>query len=337
MEARKVPSRAPRVSPDRAAGCGGGSPCGGARHPGGRGARRDPRLPALGDRGGGLRSPADTRPAHRGMADGSARRRRRRARLPNPARRERRIVPGRHAAGQRGARHSHRADPAPRRGRAPSVSQIALADAPIFTLEIGTSALLAALASTAVSAIPAWVPWLMLLGAGAVLAGLRFAHHHFRQHRLAAGLGVLALLGSQPAGPRRWGLHLHGSAPDLARPRRLRSAVGPHRHCARTLLDGRDRAASDRGRHGPDRDSRRARGHGPGRRHRGRDGCGHFDRSGGRDLRGPLLDLEDHPPRPRSPSWPKSCLCERPSERPNSTSLPDVHKRLTRSSSVVTP
>ncbi len=76
--------------------------------------------------------------------------------------------------------------------RAPSVSQIALADAPILAFEVCTSALLAALACTAVSTIPAWTPWVMLLGAGVALVALRLAHHRFRKHRLAAGLGVLA-------------------------------------------------------------------------------------------------------------------------------------------------
>ncbi len=76
--------------------------------------------------------------------------------------------------------------------RAPSVSQIALADAPILAFEVCTSALLAALACTAVSTIPAWTPWVMLLGAGIALVALRLAHHRFKQHRLAAGLGVLA-------------------------------------------------------------------------------------------------------------------------------------------------
>ena len=76
--------------------------------------------------------------------------------------------------------------------RAPSVSQIALADAPILAFEVCTSAVLAAVASTAVSAIPALAPWAMLIGAGTALAALRLAHHRFRHHRLAAGLAVLA-------------------------------------------------------------------------------------------------------------------------------------------------
>jgi hypothetical protein len=75
---------------------------------------------------------------------------------------------------------------------APSVSQIALADAPILMIEVCTSALLAALACTAVTAIPGWAPWAMLVAALGALVGLRFAHHRFRRHPLAAGLGVLA-------------------------------------------------------------------------------------------------------------------------------------------------
>ena len=75
---------------------------------------------------------------------------------------------------------------------APSVSQIALADAPILAFEACTSALLAALACTAVSTIPAWTPWAMMLGAEIALLAFRLAHHRFKRHRLAAGLGVLA-------------------------------------------------------------------------------------------------------------------------------------------------
>jgi hypothetical protein len=76
--------------------------------------------------------------------------------------------------------------------RAPSVSQIALADAPILALELCTSAVLAAIASTAVSAIPAWTPLVMLAGAVIALLALRLAHERFAERRLAAGLGVLA-------------------------------------------------------------------------------------------------------------------------------------------------
>jgi hypothetical protein len=75
---------------------------------------------------------------------------------------------------------------------APAVSQIALADAPIFMFEVCTSALLAAVASTAVGGIPAWVPWAMLGGALAMLAGLRLAYGRLRHRSFAAGLGVLA-------------------------------------------------------------------------------------------------------------------------------------------------
>ena len=75
---------------------------------------------------------------------------------------------------------------------APDVAQIALADAPIFMFEVCTSALLAAVASTAVGGIPAWVPWAMLGGALAILAGLRLAYGRLRHRSFAAGLGVLA-------------------------------------------------------------------------------------------------------------------------------------------------
>jgi uncharacterized membrane protein YbhN (UPF0104 family) len=75
---------------------------------------------------------------------------------------------------------------------APDVSQIALADAPIFMYEVCTTALLAAVASTAIGGIPAWVPWAMLGGAVAVLVGLRLAYGRLRHRRWAAGLGVLA-------------------------------------------------------------------------------------------------------------------------------------------------
>jgi hypothetical protein len=75
---------------------------------------------------------------------------------------------------------------------APDVSQITLADAPIFMFEVCTTALLAAVASTAVGVIPGWVPWAMLGGALAVLAGLRLAYGRLRHRRFAAGLGVLA-------------------------------------------------------------------------------------------------------------------------------------------------
>jgi hypothetical protein len=75
---------------------------------------------------------------------------------------------------------------------APEVSQIVLADAPIFMFEVCTTALLAAVASTAVGVIPFWVPWAMLAGALAVLAVLRAVYGSLGDHRLAAGLGVLA-------------------------------------------------------------------------------------------------------------------------------------------------
>jgi hypothetical protein len=74
----------------------------------------------------------------------------------------------------------------------PEVSQIALADAPIFIYEVCTTALLAAVGSTAVGLIPMWVPWAMLAGALAVLVALRIVYGRFRHSRFAAGLGVLA-------------------------------------------------------------------------------------------------------------------------------------------------
>src|SRR4051794_20567866 len=78
----------------------------------------------------------------------------------------------------------------------PEVSQIALADAPIVIYEVCTTALLAAVGSTAVGLIPMWVPWAMLAGAVAVFAGLRMLYGRFRHRRVAAGVGGLA-----PAGP----------------------------------------------------------------------------------------------------------------------------------------
>jgi hypothetical protein len=76
--------------------------------------------------------------------------------------------------------------------RAPSVSQITLADAPILMLEVCTSALLAAVASTTVPAIPAWVPWAIFAAAIAGLGGMRHAYGRFQHRRSAAGLAVLA-------------------------------------------------------------------------------------------------------------------------------------------------
>jgi uncharacterized membrane protein YbhN (UPF0104 family) len=79
--------------------------------------------------------------------------------------------------------------------RAPPVSQIALADAPIVLYEVCTSALLAAIASTAVPAVPVWAPWVILLAGLGALVALRLAFEHCRDRRLAAGLGVLAMPG----------------------------------------------------------------------------------------------------------------------------------------------
>jgi len=75
---------------------------------------------------------------------------------------------------------------------APPISQIAVADAPIFLLEVCTSALLAAVAATAVPAIPAWAPALLMVIALAALCGLRVAHARFQHRALAKGLAVLA-------------------------------------------------------------------------------------------------------------------------------------------------
>jgi hypothetical protein len=75
---------------------------------------------------------------------------------------------------------------------APAVSQVALADAPIVMFEVCGSALLAAVASTAVGTIPRWAPWAMLAGALAILCALRFVYSRFRHRRLTAGLGVIA-------------------------------------------------------------------------------------------------------------------------------------------------
>jgi hypothetical protein len=74
----------------------------------------------------------------------------------------------------------------------PEVSQIALADAPIFMYEVCTTALLAAVGSTTVGVIPMWVPWAMLAGALAVLVALRIVYGRLCHSRFAAGLGVLA-------------------------------------------------------------------------------------------------------------------------------------------------
>jgi hypothetical protein len=74
----------------------------------------------------------------------------------------------------------------------PGAAQIALADAPILIFEICTSALLAAVASTAVGGIPAWVPWAMVAGAASLLGLLRLTYGRFRHREFAAGLAVLA-------------------------------------------------------------------------------------------------------------------------------------------------
>jgi len=74
----------------------------------------------------------------------------------------------------------------------PPVSQVALADAPIVMFEACASAILAAIASTAVGTIPRWAPWALLAGALAILAALRFLYARFRHRRIATGLGVIA-------------------------------------------------------------------------------------------------------------------------------------------------
>jgi hypothetical protein len=76
--------------------------------------------------------------------------------------------------------------------QSPAVSQIALADAPIVLFEVCTTAVLAVVGSTAVGIVPMWAPWAMLAGAVTALAALRLLYGRYRDHRLAAGLGVLA-------------------------------------------------------------------------------------------------------------------------------------------------
>jgi hypothetical protein len=80
---------------------------------------------------------------------------------------------------------------------APELSQVALADAPILLLEVCTSALLAAVAATAVPAIPAWAPAALMGGALVALGILRLVHHRFRHRSIARGLAVLADLGAR--------------------------------------------------------------------------------------------------------------------------------------------
>jgi hypothetical protein len=77
-------------------------------------------------------------------------------------------------------------------GDSPAVSQLALADAPSIIFEVCTSAVLAAVGSTALGIIPAWAPWAMLGGALAALVALRLVYGRLRHRSLAAGLGVLA-------------------------------------------------------------------------------------------------------------------------------------------------
>jgi uncharacterized membrane protein YbhN (UPF0104 family) len=74
----------------------------------------------------------------------------------------------------------------------PTVAQVALCDAPIVMFEACGAAILAACGSTAVGIIPAWTPWAMLGGSLAILTALRLLYGRFRDHKIAAGLGVLA-------------------------------------------------------------------------------------------------------------------------------------------------
>src|SRR5262249_37626870 len=74
----------------------------------------------------------------------------------------------------------------------PTVTQVALCDAPIVMLEVCGSAILAALGSTAVGMIPTWTPWAMLGGSLATLTFLRLLYGRFRHRQIVAGLGVLA-------------------------------------------------------------------------------------------------------------------------------------------------
>ena len=74
----------------------------------------------------------------------------------------------------------------------PAVSQIVLADAPIFMLEVCTTAVLAGLAATAVPSIPPWAPLALMAGAVTILCALRLVHLRFSHRRLSAGLAVLA-------------------------------------------------------------------------------------------------------------------------------------------------
>jgi hypothetical protein len=80
---------------------------------------------------------------------------------------------------------------------APCLSQVAVADAPIFMLEVCTTAVLAGVAATAVPSIPAWSPIALLAGAVATLCALRVVHFRFRHREVAAGLAVLAEPGSR--------------------------------------------------------------------------------------------------------------------------------------------
>jgi hypothetical protein len=74
----------------------------------------------------------------------------------------------------------------------PTLSQVALCDAPIVLFELCGSAVLAAFGSTAVGIIPAWTPWALLAGSIVMLTGLRLLYGRFRHRSIAAGLGVLA-------------------------------------------------------------------------------------------------------------------------------------------------
>jgi uncharacterized membrane protein YbhN (UPF0104 family) len=77
-------------------------------------------------------------------------------------------------------------------GSSPALPVMALADAPIFMLEVVFSALALCVGAVGVAFVP---PWAAALGAGlaiALLFLLRLGHRRFAHRRVAAGLAVLA-------------------------------------------------------------------------------------------------------------------------------------------------